>query len=295
MNGLRSMTGFGAAALEAPGLQAAVQARSVNHRFLDLSIYVPRRLAWLEPQLKATVQERVQRGKLELSVRALAREGSPPVVAVQEELAGALVGVLRGLQQRHGLSGELRVADVARFPGVVEVQEPAPVEDPELAAGLLALARRALDELDAMRRQEGQALAQELGRLLDTVEQVARRLATLSDESREMRRAALLERLRGLAGELGLDDARVYQEAVRQAERSDVAEELQRLGSHVAQARELLTAGGPVGKKLDFLAQELMREANTVGSKAAAASMLREVVELKAVIERLREQVQNVE
>lgn len=295
MNGLRSMTGFGAAALEAPDLQAAVQARSVNHRFLDLSIYVPRRLAWLEPRLKATVQERVQRGKLELSVRAVTREGSAPAVAVQEELAGALVGALRGLQQRHGLSDELRVADLARFPGVVEVQEPAPVEDPELAAGLLALARRALDDLDAMRRQEGQALAEELGRLLEAVEQAAGRLATLSDESREARRATLLERLRGLVGELGLDDARVYQEAVRQAERSDVAEELQRLGSHVAQARELLTAGGPVGKKLDFLAQELMREANTVGSKAAAASMLREVVELKAVIERLREQVQNVE
>ncbi len=187
------------------------------------------------------------------------------------------------------------MADLARFPGVVEVQEPAPVEDPELAAGLLALARRALDDLDAMRRQEGQALAEELGRLLEAVEQAAGRLAALSDESREARRATLLERLRGLVGELGLDDARVYQEAVRQAERSDVAEELQRLGSHVAQARELLTAGGPVGKKLDFLAQELMREANTVGSKAAAASMLREVVELKAVIERLREQVQNVE
>ncbi len=295
MNGLRSMTGFGAAALEAPDLQAAVQARSVNHRFLDLSIYVPRRLAWLEPRLKATVQERVQRGKLELSVRAVTREGSAPAVAVQEELAGALVGALRGLQQRHGLSDELRVADLARFPGVVEVQEPAPVEDPELAAGLLALARRALDDLDAMRRQEGQALAEELGRLLEAVEQAAGRLAALSDESREARRATLLERLRGLVGELGLDDARVYQEAVRQAERSDVAEELQRLGSHVAQARELLTAGGPVGKKLDFLAQELMREANTVGSKAAAASMLREVVELKAVIERLREQVQNVE
>lgn len=295
MSGLRSMTGFGSAAVEAPGLQAAVQARSVNHRFLDLSVYVPRRLAWLEPQLKAVAQERVQRGKLELSLRAVAREGAAPAVAVQEELAGALAEALRGLQQRHGLAGEVRVADVARFPGVVEVLEPAAVEDPELAMGLVALARQALDDLDAMRRQEGQALADELGRLLDAVEQAAARLATLSDESREARRASLLERVRGLAAELGLDDARVYQEAVRQAERSDVAEELQRLGSHVAQARELLLAGGPVGKKLDFLAQELMREANTVGSKAAAAPMLREVVELKAVIERLREQVQNVE
>jgi uncharacterized protein (TIGR00255 family) len=127
------------------------------------------------------------------------------------------------------------------------------------------------------------------------VTEAAGRLAGLSDESREARRAALLERVRGLAAEVGLDDARVYQEAVRQAERSDVNEELQRLGSHVAQARALLAAAEPVGKKLDFLAQELMREANTVGSKAAAAPMLREVVELKAVIERLREQVQNVE
>ena len=292
---LRSMTGFGSAALESPDLTAAVQARSVNHRFLDLSVYVPRRLAWLEPRLKAVAQERVQRGKLELSVRAVTREGSAPAVVVQEELAGALVAALRGLQERHGLAGELRAADVARFAGVLEVQEPAPLEDPQLEARLLELARRALDDLDAMRRREGQALAEELGRLLDSATEAAGRLAGLSDESREARRATLLERVRGLAAEVGLDDARVYQEAVRQAERSDVAEELQRLGSHVAQARALLAAAEPVGKKLDFLAQEMMREANTVGSKAAAAPMLREVVELKAVIERLREQVQNVE
>ena len=292
---LRSMTGFGSAALESPDLTAAVQARSVNHRFLDLSVYLPRRLAWLEPRLKAVAQERVQRGKLELSVRAVTREGGAPAVVVQEELAGALVAALRGLQERHGLAGELRAGDVARFAGVLEVQEPAPLEDPQLEARLMELARRALDDLDAMRRREGQALAEELGRLLDVATEAAGRLAGLSDESREARRAALLERARGLAAEVGLDDARVYQEAVRQAERSDVAEELQRLGSHVAQARALLAAAEPVGKKLDFLAQEMMREANTVGSKAAAAPMLREVVELKAVIERLREQVQNVE
>jgi uncharacterized protein (TIGR00255 family) len=132
-------------------------------------------------------------------------------------------------------------------------------------------------------------------RLLQGIEAAAARLEQLSEESREQRRGALLERVRALAAELGLDDARVYQEAVRQAERSDVAEELQRLRSHVAQARELLGGAEPAGKRFDFLAQELMREANTIGSKAASAAMIREVVELKSAIERVREQVQNVE
>jgi uncharacterized protein (TIGR00255 family) len=245
--------------------------------------------------LKALVQERVQRGKVELTLRATLAQAGGGEVVVAHELAAAVVRALRSLESTHDLGGELRAADVLRFPGVVEVLETAVVADEGAQRQLLDLAGRSLEALDAMRRAEGDTLARELRRLLEGIATAADRIERLSDESRAERRAALLERVRTLATELGLDDARLYQEVVRQAERSDVAEELQRLRSHVAQAKELLEAGEPAGKRLDFLAQELMREANTIGSKAAAAAMVREVVELKSAVERVREQVQNVE
>jgi uncharacterized protein (TIGR00255 family) len=188
------------------------------------------------------------------------------------------------------------VSDLVRFPGALErVEGPAAVTD-EVRGAVAALVSRALEGLDAMRRAEGERLLPELARSLAAIEATAGRIEGRSAESRAARQEALLERLRALVGELGLDEARLYQEAVRAVERHDVAEELQRLRSHAASARELLDGEGvPAGKQLDFLAQELMREANTIGSKMADAPAVREVVGLKAEIERLREQVQNVE
>jgi uncharacterized protein (TIGR00255 family) len=289
------MTGFGAAELELGELKASVSVRSLNHRFLELAVSTPRRLAALEPRLKALVQERVQRGKVELTLRATLPQTSAAEVVVARGLAAAAITAMRSIQHEHGLNGELRAVDVMRFPGVIEVVESTAVADEGTQQQLIDLAGRALESLDAMRRIEGETLARELTRLLDVIAAAADNIERLSEESRGERRTALLERVRALATELGLDDGRLYQEVVRQAERSDVAEELQRLRSHVSQARELLAATQAAGKRLDFLTQELMREANTIGSKAAAASMLREVVELKSVVERVREQVQNVE
>jgi uncharacterized protein (TIGR00255 family) len=180
-------------------------------------------------------------------------------------------------------------------PGVLDVVEVTHETDPALRETLLALAVRALDGLDAMRADEGRRLAEELLRLLGEVEGAAERLRALAESARAARLQALLERGRTLVQELGLDEGRLYQELARLCDRSDVNEELQRLGSHVQQCRGLLGERGPVGKRLDFLAQELMREANTLGSKAASGTMVHEVVALKAAIERWREQVQNVE
>jgi uncharacterized protein (TIGR00255 family) len=208
----------------------------------------------------------------------------------------ALVRALRELGTEFGLEGGVSVADVARFPGALErVEAPSTLSD-EARAALGGLLARALEGLDAMRRAEGERLGAQLERSLVAVEAAAGAIESRSAQTREARREGLLERLRALVGELGLDDARLYQEAARAVERLDVAEEIQRLRSHVASVRELLAGGGgAVGKRLDFLAQELMREANTIGSKIADAAAVRQVVELKAEIERLREQVQNVE
>jgi len=293
---IRSMTGYGSASLETEALRATVTVRSVNHRFLDLTLHLPRRLQPLEAEAKERVAAAVSRGRVEVSIQASLAETATEAIVASRPLVASLVRTLRDMQSEFGLEGGVAVADLVRFPGALERVE-GPVEIPEAdRAALGALLARALGALDAMRRAEGERLRAELERLLQAIEGAAARIEARSAESRELRQAALLERVRALAGELGLDDSRLYQEVVRAVERHDVAEELQRLRSHAASARELVTGdGAPAGKRLDFLAQELMREANTVGSKIQDASAIREVVDLKAEIERLREQVQNVE
>jgi uncharacterized protein (TIGR00255 family) len=292
---IRSMTGYGSASLETAALRATVTVRSVNHRFLDLTLHLPRRLQPLEAEAKDLVSAAVVRGRVEVSIQASLADGATEAVVASRPLVASLVRTLREVQGEFGLEGGVSVADIVRFPGALERIE-GPVEIPEGArAALDALITRALEALDAMRRAEGDRLRAELERLLEAIEGAAARIEARSSESREVRQAALLERVRALAGELGLEDSRLYQEIVRAVERHDVTEEVHRLRSHAASARELLAADGASGKRLDFLAQELMREANTVGSKIQDAVAIREVVDLKAEIERLREQVQNVE
>jgi uncharacterized protein (TIGR00255 family) len=293
---IRSMTGYGSASLETAALRATVTVRSVNHRFLDLTLHLPRRLQPLEAEAKERVAAAVARGRVEVSIQASLADGATEAVVASRPLVASLVRTLREVQSEFGLEGGVSVADLVRFPGALERVE-GPVEIPEGArAALRGLLSRALEGLDGMRRAEGERLRTELERLLEEIEGAATRIEARSSESREARQATLVERMRALAGELGLEDARLYQEVVRAVERHDVTEEVQRLRSHATSARALLASeDAPAGKRLDFLAQELMREANTVGSKVQDAAAIREVVDLKAEIERLREQVQNVE
>jgi uncharacterized protein (TIGR00255 family) len=290
-----SMTGYGSAGAESDGLRAAVTVKSLNHRYLELSLRVSRTLLPLEPEIKELVQSQVKRGRVDVSVQATFADAATAEVVASRPLVDALVRALRELQSEHDLSGSVSVSDVARFPGAIETVEAAPSLDEARRQRILGLVREALAGLTAMRRAEGGRLHPELEQALAAILGSAARIEAQAAAARDVRQAQLAERLRGLVQELGLDEPRLYQEVVRAVERHDVAEELSRLRSHVAMAKELLAGTEPSGKRLDFLAQELMREANTVGSKAADAALLREVVALKADVERLREQVQNVE
>jgi uncharacterized protein (TIGR00255 family) len=292
---IRSMTGYGSAALAADAVRGAVSIRTVNHRFLDTSIHLPRRLSTLEGDVKRAVSERLGRGRVEVSVHAvLTDDTEAPSVAVRP-LAGSVVAVLRRLQREHDLSGEVTVSDVARFPGALEVLEaPAEVSDTSRLEVLAALGH-ALAGVTAMREAEGAILRTELAGALARIDAGASRVEALAGEGRVARREALLEKVRGLTVEMGLDDQKLYQEIARSVERHDVAEEVQRLRSHVAQARSAIEGSVPCGKRLDFLAQEMAREVNTIGSKAVSASVVHEVIALKEEVERVREQVQNVE
>jgi uncharacterized protein (TIGR00255 family) len=292
---IRSMTGYGSASWDGEAGRVSVAVRALNHRFLDLSLHLPRRLQALEPELRRLVQARVQRGRVELSLQSALREEDASAVVVSMPVVAGVVGALRQIQSQYDLAGKVRLADIVRFPGALEVVETDGHPDDERRRQLFGLVDSALEGLDRMRRAEGENLERDLLEALAAIESAAGRLESASGAERETRRDALLDRTRALRDELGLEEARLYQEVVRLVDRQDVSEELQRLRSHVAQARDVLREGGACGKRLDFLAQELAREANTVGSKSASAAMAREVVDLKGEVERLREQVQNVE
>ena len=292
---IRSMTGYGAATAEIEGVRAEVAVRSLNHRYLEVAVSVPRRLVSMEPDLKSLVQSRIRRGKVEVLVRAsLADQGAETVVASRPVVAG-LVSALRQLKAEHGLEGEIQLADIARFPGALEIVEAPSGPDPSRQKLLLEVVGCALDRLEEMRRAEGELLHKDLEDRLRAIEETTYRVESLAEASRTARREALVAKLHELCADLGLEATRLHQEVVRLVDRADVAEELQRLRSHVAQARNLLRSEDAAGKTLDFLTQELMREANTIGSKTASSFLVQEVVVLKSDIEKLREQVQNVE
>jgi len=291
---IRSMTGYGQAALETDALKAAVSVRSLNHRFLEVGLNLSRRVQALEPEVKGLVQSRLSRGKVDLSLRASFADGDVAVLPHKGVIAGA-VAALREARAEHGLAGEVGVAELARFPGAFEVVEATSDLDEGKRRCVLDVVRGALDGLEAMRRTEGARLDEELRRLLGAIEQAAGGLDLLQAEAKAARRETLVQKTRELVAELGLDDPKVYAEAVRAADRLDVSEEIQRLRSHVALARELLASPEAQGKRLDFVAQEMVREANTVASKAFHAPLVHAAIALKAEIEKLREQVQNVE
>jgi uncharacterized protein (TIGR00255 family) len=289
------MTGYGAAAAETEALRAAVTIRSLNHRFLEIGLNLSRRAAALEPEVKALVQSRVSRGKVDVALKAHFPGSGDSTVAPVEAIVAGAIAALRDVRKRHALAGDVSVSDIARFPGAFETVEAGEGLDEGRKQSVLALIDEALRGLDGMRQAEGARLSVELLERLAAIEAAAARVESLSADGKSNRRDTLLAKLRELAAEVGADDARVYAEVVRSADRLDVSEEVQRLRSHVALARELIAGNTPAGKRLDFVSQELAREANTIGSKAAYAPLVQEVVALKGEIEKLREQVQNVE
>jgi len=292
---IRSMTGFGAATFEVEGQRFALEIRSVNHRFLDIQIRLPRALGKLEAELRAELKRRFARGRFDVAVTPPGGTGGLQRVRVDPAVVAEYVTAAAELQRSQPVVGVLDLTTLFSLPGVASFVEAELPED-ALRAGLDAALDVAASALDAMRAAEGKVLVQDLRARLDRVEELAGALDARAGDVR----AAVRERLRRRLAELGLeagalDPARVAQEIALAAERLDFAEETVRVRSHLAQFRALLELAEPVGRRLDFLLQELAREANTIGSKCADAPLSHLVVELKAELERCREQVQNVE
>jgi len=288
-----SMTGYGKAEAPLGDLMVAVEIRSVNHRFCEVAARVPKSLAGSEARFRKAIQRRVARGRLDLVVAA-GGELQARTLALDTELARQYYDALKALQQQFGLAGEITVHMVATFRDVLTFVE-RETESTELADHVERLIARALDELDAMRRQEGEAIAHDLVRrvreIASRVDDVARRAPLIVEDYA----SRLRNRVRVLANGIDVDPARLAQEVALQAERCDYTEEVTRLRSHVTQCETMLNTGGAVGRALDFLFQEMNREMNTIGSKANDAEVALAVVAMKSDLEKLREQVQNVE
>jgi uncharacterized protein (TIGR00255 family) len=290
---IRSMTGFGAAAGRVGAALVSVEIRSVNHRFFTPTIKLPASLSRWEGDVREILRKRVARGHVTLFCR-FERDEQSSVLRIDEERFGRYVEQLRDLQLRHQLAPP-DVATVLKLPDVMAAEAREAVDDAG-AADLLALVEQAATALTAMRDEEGARLAGFLLERLHVVEHALDRIAVRAPERIVEHRDRLRLAVRNLTEGVAIDEQRLAQEIAILAERLDVHEELDRFRSHVQAFEEGVRAGSePVGKRLGFLLQEMLREANTTGSKAADTAMLRDVVAIKEELERIREQVENVE
>jgi uncharacterized protein (TIGR00255 family) len=298
---LRSMTGYAQAQASENGVGLRVSVRSVNHRFLDLHLRVPEGFEPLEPRIRQIVRERVRRGHLDVTLRY--ELAGPAAVAVNQEVAAAYVRAAADLRTQFGMKAEPDLASILRLPGVIGSSAGPASSDDEIARLESVVARcltEALDKLDQMRELEASALLDDMSGRLTTIASHAVRVAALAERARPAFARRLELRLKELLGESSIDPSRLAQEAALAAERSDVSEELARLASHVRQFESLLAGASDVGKKLDFLLQEMQREANTLlsktpGNEAESLEITELALEIKSEIEKLREQVQNIE
>jgi uncharacterized protein (TIGR00255 family) len=290
-----SMTGYGTAAADAPGVRIVVEVRGVNQRHLDVRVTGAREYLPWEAEVRERVKDVAQRGRVDVQIVRLADPGSRRHrVAVREDLAQAYVGAARRLGRQLGVDATLPMGEVLRLPGLCEVIEEPPDPRRELPALRRALGE-ALQAFAVQRRREGRHLARDMRARVAAVAQVARELRRGLPEARAVVRRRLEERVARLAAGVEVEPARLAHEVATIVERGDVTEEVVRLDGHVAALRVALREEGPVGKRIEFLLQEVQRELNTTGSKAATPALAALALRGTEEVEKLREQVQNVE
>ena len=281
---IKSMTGFASLTHEDERATIAVTVRAVNHRFLDLQLRLPQSFADVEPRVRSLLQKRLARGRVELGINVQVRNNTTPSVELNEEFASALNAAIEQARSRGLVSGTLSPGDLLRLPQAITVRERPPEADPaveaRLAVSIEAAVEQALADLDG--RQQALAMLIE-------------GLRVAAEDGRVALERRLRERIDEIARELPVDQAMIAQEIVRAAQRSDISEEVTRFRAHLSHWSALVDGDEPCGRKLDFLLQEMNREINTIGAKADGLGVSELIINAKAELERMREQVQNVE
>lgn len=289
-----SMTGYGRAGAVLNGRDIKVELRSVNARFLEYSSRLPRSCLYMEDRLKKLVAARVSRGKVELSLTIQSVSAADTVVTVNWQLAESYRAALTAMVQKMDLKNDTTVGMLARFPDVL-AQTAAPTDEEALWNDVASVAGQAVDAFVSMRAAEGEKLQADVLARLNTIETLVGQIEQNSAGRVQAYTDKLYARLQELLGDRTIDEARIVTEAAIFADKTAIDEETVRLHSHIAQYRQILDLDEPVGRKLDFLTQELNRESNTIGSKCQDVAITRLVVELKSEIEKIREQIQNIE
>lgn len=293
---IRSMTGFASVSREADGVSAGVTIKSVNHRFLDIQIKSPASLAGLEGRIKALLQQRLTRGRIEVALSCDDTSEPQRVVTLNEALVVQVNAVVDAAREKGLVSGALTASDLLRIPHALDIRLAPAADVPDTAAAVVeAAVVDAIEALVVMRETEGRFLAADLDSRLQTLNVFVDTVEAGAAAGQAAMEARLRERLAAMPSDFQLDPVAVSQEVVRFVARSDVHEEISRMRGHVEHWRGLAAGPEPCGRKLDFLVQEMNREINTIGSKAEGLAVTELVVSAKAELERVKEQVQNVE
>ena len=291
---VKSMTGYGRAVETVNGREYTVEVRSVNNRYLDCTVKLPRMLSFTEDAVKQAVKATISRGKVDVFVSMRAEGASDVQVTLNTPMVEGYLSAMRQMARDYGIQEDISVSLLSRMSEVFTVEKPQ-VDEEALLADLMAVAKKALENYDAMRTTEGKALENDLRSRGDTILNLVSRVEEGNAQTVIDYRTRLENKLREVLQNTAIDESRILTEAAIFADKVAVDEETVRLRSHLEQMNTMLTTGGAVGRKLDFLLQEMNREANTIGSKCTDVKLARIVVDIKAELEKIREQTQNIE
>lgn len=291
---VKSMTGYGRCQEMIDGMSITVEIKSVNHRYLDFSSRVPRNYGFLDEKLKTFIQSKISRGKIECYVQVDNLEDDSVVVEVNKSLADGYVKAFKELSDTYGIENNLNAGILARMNDVLVIRK-AEADEDRIWNAVEKVAEKAVDKFIAMREREGQKLRDDVLSRADIILSHVEFIEKRSPETVKEYNDKLLARMQELLGDIHVEETRLLTEAAIYADKIAVAEETVRLRSHIAQLKEFFDLNESIGRKLDFLIQEINREANTIGSKANDVEIARRVVEMKSEVEKIREQIQNIE
>lgn len=290
-----SMTAYGRAEHEMEGGSLLAEIRSVNNRYREVILRMPKNYQHLEEELKRLIGSRVRRGRLEVSIEMERNGEAPPYeLELNEPLVQSYIRIFRQLEEVYGMDAEIRPDTFSQFRDII-VARPEKVDTDQMDSAFRIALEKALDSYDHMRRREGEAIEEDFRMRLEIMEKYVRGIEERIPEVVEMKAGRLKERIASMIGDVEIDEARLAQEVAILAEKSDITEELVRIKSHLKQFEDFLSKDDALGRRLDFLVQEINREVNTLSAKASDAFISGTVVEMKAELEKLREQIQNVE
>lgn len=293
---IKSMTGFGRCEAEINGREITVEVKSVNHRYFEFSCRTPRGYGFLDDKLKSYVNSRVSRGKIDMFVTIGANDEAPSEVTVNHQLVSGYLNAMKEISDTYGVENDVTVVSLSRFPDVFTVHKPAEDEE-QITNDVLSVAKTALDSFISMRETEGEKMKADILGRANTILSIVGEIEERSPQTVAEYEERLLERIKQTLEdyEVEIDEQRVLTEVAVFSDKVAVAEETVRLRSHFAQLEKFLEYDEPVGRKIDFIIQEMNREANTIGSKVQDAVLAHKVVDIKSEIEKIREQVQNIE